>query len=192
MKSSIQNITASQSGKTCAGLFQQNLFLVPASLMLCFACAATPETPAAEVPAADPATSALISRIKSADGPDAVKSYNAYQWALWNGAELVLAPKDGYLYPATVNPGSVLESMPPKLSVKFLNSGDVTAEEITALVSPTELAGDGWKVQRWIDGAWSEPQSFVFNGRDFDLGGSDRVQLSQISTIRFLKKQIEQ
>ena len=156
------------------------------SAFSCFACVSLPpDTSAPPIQASSGAQSADL-QISELSLEDPIAAYSPFQWSLWHGGNLVLAENDGFLYPATVVPGAVLESFPPKTAISFMDSGQQSNRSIGDLVSVISLNSQEWMLQVKNDGAWSEKTSYLFDGRRFTLPQGVDIPVSQISTIRFV------
>ncbi|MEM9570759.1 MAG: hypothetical protein AAF996_04785 [Pseudomonadota bacterium] len=160
--------------------------LIISSAFACFACVSLPPDTAG--PALDASSDVQSSDfdLSEVSFEDPIAEYSPFQWSLWHGGNLVLAEEGGFLYPATVVPGKVLESYPPQMSISFMDSGQQSNRRIGDLVSVTSLNPQEWSLQVKRDGVWGESTSFTFDGQRFTLSDGAVLPVSKISSIRFV------
>lgn len=100
---------------------------------------------------------------------DPLPPLTEFQWAVTEGASLVLVAEGGHLYPAKISGEGVIETNPPKIEITFHGSGETRAVPVSALHSPFAMTGAAWILERRTGENWRPAPAHLFQGGFFHV-----------------------
>ena len=98
---------------------------------------------------------------------DPLPPLTEFQWAVTEGASLVLVAEGDHLYPAKISGEGVIETFPPQLEVTFHGSGETKTVPVGALQSPFAMTGAAWILERRSGETWRPAPAHLFHGGFF-------------------------
>lgn len=100
---------------------------------------------------------------------DPLPPLTEFQWAVTEGASLVLVAEGDRLYPAKISGDGVVETHPPKIEITFHGSGEAKAVPVSALTSPFAMTGAAWILERRSGEDWRPAPAHLFHGGFFHI-----------------------
>jgi hypothetical protein len=125
--------------------------------------------------------------------PAAPAALSDFQWAVLNGAELMLVPVGDYYYLARRSNADLIETLPLKIEVELYRmSGEVAGHHtipVSEMMSPRDVSPDVW-IMEMVDGeSWTVMKAYVFYRTAFyALGDSNVFEYVEPGNLRFHRR----